>query len=84
MQRNYFVVDQREFEIFHESDNPNQSRLSGSGLGGGTGLGFKFDVSEHIMADLNYNLFFSETNFGENYRFTGTHHTLGVRILWKK
>ena len=84
MQRNYFVVDNREFEIFHESDNPNQSRLGGTAMGTGGGLGFKFDLSDNLMADLNYNLYYLETNLGEGYRFTGTHHTLGLRILWKK
>ena len=82
MRRNYFVINNREYEIFHVAiDRPNQ-RLGGIGYGGGTGLGFKYKIMDHLTTDFYYNLSYAQTNLNEAFQPYGFNHGLGIRIIW--
>ena len=82
MRRNYFVINNVEYEIFHVAlDRPNQ-RLGGIGYGGGTGLGFKYKIMDHLTTDFYYNLSYAQTNLSEAFQPFGFNHGLGIRIIW--
>lgn len=82
MRRNYFVIDNQEYEIYHRNfNNPNQ-RLGGIGYGGGTGLGFKFKLTEQIKTDFYYHLMNTQTNLKEDLQAFGFQHALGIRVIW--
>lgn len=82
MRRNYFVLGEREYDIFHIAiDRPNQ-RLGGVGYGGGTGLGYKFELMEHLDADIYYNLYYVQNNFKDDFQPFGFHNAIGLRIIW--
>ena len=82
MRRNYFVINNVEYEIFHVAlDRPNQ-RLGGIGYGGGTGLGFKYKIMDHLTTDFYYNLSYAQTNLREAFQPFGFNHGLGIRIIW--
>lgn len=83
MQQNYFVVDGREFNIFHFNPNTSNQRPGGNGLGFGFGTGFKFQFYEHVWVDLMYQLVNSEVALTETITEQGLHHSLGIRIIWK-
>lgn len=83
MQQNYFVVDGREFNIFHFNPNTSNQRPGGNGLGFGFGTGFKFQFYEHVWVDLMYQLVNSEVVLTETVTEHGLHHSLGIRIIWK-
>lgn len=84
MRRNYFVLDNREYDIFHINvDRPND-RLGGVGYGAGTGLGYRFTLSEELLTDLYYNLYYSQTNFKADLQPLGFHHSIGLRFIWGK
>ena len=82
MSDNYIVIDNREYEIYHRNiDNPNQ-RLGGIGYGGGTGLGFKFNLTEKLLGDLYYHAFYTQTNLKESLQPYGFNHSIGIRVVW--
>ncbi len=82
MRRNYFIVENQEYEIFHIAlDRPDQ-RLGGIGFGGGTGLGFKYKLMDHLTTDFYYNLSYTQTNLSDAFQPYGFNHALGIRIIW--
>ncbi len=83
LRRNYIVIDGNNYNLFHRvNDNP-ALKVGGIGYGGGAGLGLKFNISENILADLNYNLYYSKINMTEDLQPFAYHHTLGIRVLWR-
>ena len=82
LRRNYIVINNRDYEITHPNpDNPGQ-RLGGTALGGGSGLGFKFGLSDHILADLYYNIYYASSNFNDDFKDHAVQHSIGLRLLW--
>jgi hypothetical protein len=84
MKSNYFVVNNQQYELFHYNYNLPEQRIGGIGYGGGTGLGFKFHLNDQILADLYYNLIYTEINLKTGFKERGIQNGLGVRILWIK
>lgn len=84
MRRNFIVVNNREYDIFHVNAERPDQRLGGIGYGGGAGLGFKFSLSDQILADIYYNYLYSQSNFRDDFQPFNSHHSLGIRIIWRK
>lgn len=84
MRRNYIVIDQTQYEVFHINDEQPDLRLGGIGYGGGAGLGYRFHVAQNILADIYYNMIYTRTNLSEEFQPFGAQHSLGIRILWAK
>jgi hypothetical protein len=84
LKSNYFVVNNQQYELFHYNYNLPSQRIGGIGYGGGTGLGFKFHLNDQILADLYYNLIYTEINLKTGFQEYGVQNGLGVRILWVK
>ncbi|MCB0802424.1 MAG: hypothetical protein KDB74_04940 [Flavobacteriales bacterium] len=84
LKRNYFILNQIEYEIQHPIDNDFNRKPGGIGYGVGGGLGLKFSVSEKIIADIYYNLYYTQTNLTEFLNTYSYNHSIGLRILWKK
>jgi len=83
MQRNYIVVDNINYEIFHQTDNNIEPRPGGIGFGLGGGTGLKFHFTDHLIGDLYYNLSYTKAYFTEDFQPFGFNHGIGIRILWK-
>lgn len=82
MERNYIVINSAEYEIFHNTPDPFNVKPGGLGLGGGTGLGLKYQLTDNIILDFTYNLYYTKINFTEAIQPYGVHHGLLMRILW--
>lgn len=83
MGRNYIVVNTIQYEILHPVDGNFNRKPQGVGYGGGFGLGVKFNLSERILSDFNYNLYYTKTNLTENLNPFGIHHSIGLRVIWE-
>lgn len=84
MRRNYIVIDETQYEIYHINDEQPDLRLGGIGYGGGAGLGYRFHLADQVLADIYYNLIYTRTNLSEKYQPYGAQNSLGIRILWAK
>jgi opacity protein-like surface antigen len=82
MERNYFVVNDVEYEIYHNPPDQTDRKPGGLGFGGGTGLGLKYQFTENIILDFTYNFYYTKINFTEAIQPYGMHHGLLMRILW--
>jgi len=82
VQSNYILIDNQRYDIFHFNNNAADLQPGGNGFGGGLGLGFQFDVSEHMVADLHYQLASTEVNLTEVVSERGLQNSLGIRVLW--
>lgn len=78
---NFIVIDGVEYRIYHYPEYSNK-RPGGFSYGGGTGLGFKFEVADRIYADLYYDLYYASIKMNENIHPFGLHHSIGLRIIW--
>lgn len=83
LEDNYFVIDGRTYNIFHTVNNVDR-RPGGAAFGFGSGLGVKFHLTENVLADLTYNLYYTKINMTENIQPFGVHHTIGLRVIWSK
>ena len=83
LKSNYLVIDNRNYTIIHNVDNTPNQRPGGIGYGGGSGLGLKFNLSDHLLADCYYYLYYTKTYMTENTQPFGFHHSLGLRVLWR-
>lgn len=84
LKRNYIVIDNREYEIYHQDIYQSNQRIGGTAYGGGGGLGYKFHLTNNILADLYYNFYLAEIYLKENFRSRNIQNALGIRILWSK
>lgn len=83
IRRNFIVIGDREYNLFHRNNDNPELKVGGVGYGAGIGTGLKFGISENILAEMNYNLYYTKNNFSEELQPFGYHHTLGIRVLWK-
>ena len=82
MERNYIVINAREYEIIHSSPQLPNIEPGGIGYGGGIGLGMKYKLTDKIKADLTYNLYYIKTKMNDNIQFYGIHSGLALRLVW--
>jgi len=82
MRRNFIIVNNIEYSIIHIDENRPDLRPGGTGFGFGGGLGFRFLLTDHILIDPYYQLYHTQINMSEEIQAVGTHHSIGVRILW--
>lgn len=82
LEENYFVIDNIEYQILHPVNGNFNQKPAGVAYGGGGGLGIKFALSESILTDVYYNLYYTQTNLTENLNPYGFHNSIGLRLLW--
>ena len=82
MRRNYIIINNREYDIFHLTLNNANQRPGGIGFGGGATLGLKFVISDHVLGDFYYTIVSTQTNMLEDLQPRGLHHSIGFRVLW--
>jgi len=82
LERNYFVIDGREYEIIHSNPQMPYVAPGGIGYGGGSGLGIQYKLTDNIKADLTYNLYYIKTKMNENIQGFGLNHGITFRLIW--
>jgi len=82
MERNYIVINNKEYNINHNSPQQPNSKIGGVGYGGGTGVGLKYNLTDNLILDLNYNLYYTKTNMSKNLNPFGIHHAVMLRVIW--
>jgi hypothetical protein len=79
--RNYIIIDNREYEINHNTFQQPNIKPNGTGYGTGTGLGLKYKLSEELTTDLTYNFYYLKTSLSSLSNF-GINHGISVRLIW--
>ncbi len=82
LDRNYIVIDNRQYEILHPVDGDFNRRPGGVGYGGGIGTGVNFKLGSNLLTDLYYNLYYIKTYLRKDLQPFGTQHSVGLRLAW--
>jgi hypothetical protein len=82
LERNYIIIDGREYEIIHSNPLLPATAPGGIGYGGGSGLGLKYKLTNEISADLTYNLYYIKTKMNDNIQGFGLNHGITLRLIW--
>ncbi len=76
------VIDNKEYEIIHSNAQLTTPEPGGIGYGGGSGLGFKYRLTNKITADLTYNLYYIKSKMNETIQGFGMNHGIMFRLIW--
>lgn len=80
--KNYFVVNNRQYQINHIVPGfPNQ-KPGGVGFGAGSGLGVRYSLNPTFTFDVSYNLIYSQVKMTELFRPWGAHHSIMVKFIF--
>lgn len=82
LERNYFVINNQQYQIAHNIPGVTNTRIGGMGYGGGSGLGIKMRFNKNLTLDIAYNLIYSRIRMTNDLRPFGTHHSLLAKIIW--
>lgn len=88
VERNYFIVNNKQYNIIHSIPGITNQRPGGNGFGGGSGLGIKYLLTERITLDFSYNAIYSkvtmirESSTQPAFSVWGLHHSVLLRVLW--
>ena len=82
MERNYIIINDAEYEIIHSNPQLPYVEPGGIGYGGGSGAGIKYRLTDRIIADLTYNLYYIKTKMNDNIQGFGLNHGVTLRLLW--
>jgi len=82
LERNYIIINAREYEIIHYNPQIPNVQTGGIGYGGGSGAGIKYRLTDKILVDLTYNLYYIKTKMNDNIQGFGINHGIALRIIW--
>jgi hypothetical protein len=82
LERNFIVIDSREYEIIHSNAQTTTQQPGGIGYGAGSGLGLKYKLTDRIITDFTYNLYYIKTKMNDNIQGFGMQHGLMFRLIW--
>ncbi|MCB9187977.1 MAG: hypothetical protein H6599_01720 [Flavobacteriales bacterium] len=88
IERNYFIVNNKQYNIVHNIQGITNQKPGGNGFGGGSGLGIKYRMSDKIVLDASYNALYTkvtmirETSTQSAFSVWGLHHSVLLRVLW--
>lgn len=82
MERNYFIINNAEYQINHITNQQNNNNPGGVGYGLGSGLGYKYKLTDNLTIDFNYNLYYTKTSMVENLNPFGIHNGIMLRVIW--
>ncbi|MBL4593108.1 MAG: hypothetical protein JKX68_04735 [Flavobacteriales bacterium] len=82
LERNYIIINDREYEIIHSNPQLPNVQPGGIGFGGGSGAGIKYRLTDRIYADLTYNLYYIKNKMNDNIQGFGLNHGITFRVVW--
>lgn len=88
LERNYFVVNNKQYNIVHNVQGITNNRPGGTGYGAGSGLGIKYQFADQFILDASYNAIYSkvtmirETDTQPAFAEWGIHHSILLKIIW--
>jgi len=82
LENNYFVVNNKQYQINHIVPGfPNQ-KPGGIGFGAGSGLGVRYALNSSFTFDVGYNLIYSRVRMTEQFFPWGIHHSVMLKVIW--
>ncbi len=82
LEKNYFVLNGRQYLIWHGQPGTPNVNPGGMGYGGGAGTGVKYYFNDTFTFDLTYNLYYNKIRMNEDFQPFGMHHGMMLRIIW--
>jgi len=82
LEKNYFVVNGRQYFINHVVVGQPNVKPGGLGFGGGTGLGAKYKFNDKFTFDLAYSLYYTKIKMKEDFAPWGIHNGITFRVIW--
>lgn len=82
LERNYFVINNQQYNIIHTSYSSAERNPGGIGYGIGTGLTSTLKFNDKFSFALGYYAIFSKIKMNENLQPWGLHHSFFTRIIW--
>jgi len=82
LERNYIIIANQEYQINHRNPTQGNSSTGGIGFGGGSGLGFKYNIADRVWIDLTYNYHYTKSKINETIQSFGSHQGMIFRIIW--
>jgi hypothetical protein len=82
VQKNYFLINNREYALHHNVPGVTNQRIGGMGYGGGSGMGVKMRFSKQLSLDVSYNLIYSRIQMHPDFKPFGAHHSVLLKIVW--
>lgn len=86
--KNYFVVNNKQYNIVHNIQGITNQQPGGIGYGGGSGFGVKYRLTDQIILDASYNGIYSkitmirESATQPEFSAWGLHHSILLRVIW--
>jgi hypothetical protein len=82
LERNYIIINNQEYEISHRNPTQPNTLPGGIGFGGGSGLGFKYNIADKVWIDLTYNYHYTKYKMSETIQSFGGHQGIIFRLIW--
>jgi opacity protein-like surface antigen len=82
LERNYIVIANQEYQISHRNPTQPNKSIGGIGFGGGSGLGFKYNIADRIWIDFTYNYHYTKSKMNDSIQSFGGHQGMTFRIIW--
>ena len=82
LDRNYIIINNQEYEIIHSNPQLPDVPPGRIGFGGGSGPGIKYRLTDRILADLTYSLYYIKTRMNDNVQGFGINHGIALRLIW--
>lgn len=80
--KNYFVVNNKQYQIAHVVPGFPGRMPGGMGFGGGSGLGVRYPLNKSLTVDFSYNLIYSRIQMTDLFREWGAHHSVMLKVIW--
>ena len=84
LQKNYFVINNQQYNIFHGVAGQTNTNPRGTSFGGGAGLTGAIKFNDQFSFLVGYYAQYSKIKLREDLQPFGLHHSIFARIIWSK
>ena len=84
LQRNYFVINNQQYNIYHGVAGQTNTNPGGTAFGGGAGLTGAIKFNDQFSFLAGYYAQYSKIKMNDQLQPFGLHHSIFARIIWGK
>ena len=84
LQRNYFVINNQQYNIYHGVAGQTNTNPGGTAFGGGAGLTGSIKFNDQFSLLAGYYAQYSKIKLRDDLQPFGLHHSIFARIIWSK